>query len=79
MAVVVHLGQRRSAEVIKALEQLLALAKRGQAFGLVYVIKVAHRQHRAGVVGDYSEYPEEALSATFRLERHLTSWAPPFD
>jgi hypothetical protein len=47
------------------------LAEDGIATGLAFVVKVGPREHRAATVGDYKRRPEEAMSATFRLERML--------
>lgn len=63
-------------EVIKG---LLELAEDGAAQGLSFVVKLGNGDHRAGVAGDYRRRPEEALSATFRMERHLMKGHPPFE
>lgn len=66
-----RLDEYRSRELVAVLRELTMLAEDGIATGLAFVVKVGQRDHRAGAVGDYKRRPEEALSATFRLERLL--------
>lgn len=68
---VVSLDKYKNRELIGALKDLLELAEKGRAHGLAFVVKLGHRDHRAGVAGDYKRFPEQALSATFQMERHL--------
>lgn len=72
----VYLSRYKNREVVKVLEEMLALARAGELSGLAYVIKTAPAEHSAGAAGDYRRHPEQALSATFALERHLAEWRP---
>lgn len=53
------------------LEGLASDAKAGKISGLAFVVKYGQREHRAGAAGDYRHDPEQALSATARMKRHL--------
>ena len=75
----VNLGEYRSRKVVAALNDLLALAHGGHLHGLAFVAKLGPGDHRAGAIGDYQHHPEEALSATFRMERYLMRDQPPFE
>lgn len=68
---VVNLGKYRSREVVAALEELLEWARAGDIRGLAYVINVTPGDSRAGTAGVYRKHPEQALQATFQLERML--------
>lgn len=74
----VNLKEYRNRELVAVLKGLLELAEDGTAQGLSFVVKLGKSEHRAGVAGDYRRRPEEALSATFRMERHLMRGQPPF-
>jgi hypothetical protein len=67
----VSLDEYKNRAVVAALKELLKLAERGDCQGVVFVAKMGARDHRAGLAGDYQRCPEEALSATFQMERHL--------
>lgn len=67
----VDLAAYRSRGVVAVLKELLELAEHGDVQGLAFVAKFGHREHHAGVVGDYKRSPEEAMTAVFRMERHL--------
>jgi hypothetical protein len=51
--------------------ELLELADDGDLQGLTFVAKLGRQDHRAGVVGDYEESPEEAVFATLRMKQQL--------
>lgn len=68
---VVSLSQYRSRELVAALKDLLELAERGQVRGLAFVAKIGRHGHRAGLTGDYSRNPDEALLAAVRLKEKL--------
>lgn len=72
----VDLTRYRSQEVVDVLEELLSMARTGELSGLAYVIKTAPSTHSAGAAGDYRRFPEQALKATFALERRLAEWPP---
>lgn len=73
----VNLDEYRHRDVIEVAKKLLESAERGEIRGLVFVVSVAPGDNRAGVAGEYKRRPEEALKATFKLERLL--WrAEPF-
>lgn len=76
---VVRITQRQSKEVVAVLEELLELARAGDVHGVAFVVKRGPRDHWAGAAGDYRRFPEEALSATFLMERALMSGRPPYD
>jgi hypothetical protein len=69
----VNLSAHKNREVAAVLRELLEHAENGELQGFAFVAKMGHRDHRAGLTGDYRRHPEEALSATFLLERHLMS------
>lgn len=60
------------------LKELLQLAESNSVQGLAFVVKLGQGDHRAGMAGDYRRSPEEAMAATFRLERHLMQGQAPF-
>lgn len=64
--------------MVAALKDLITLAEAGGVLGLAFVAKFGPDDHRAGIVGDYRRSPEEAMSATFRLERALRGDRPDF-
>ena len=72
----VKLDEYRNRDVIEAARRLLESAERGEIRGLVFVVKVAPGDNRAGVAGEYKRYPEKALQATFQLERLLARTEP---
>jgi hypothetical protein len=76
---VVRLAQYRNRKVAAVLRELLDLAEAGHLHGIAFVGKFGRNDHRAGVAGDYKDRPDEAMSATFRLERHLMKGQPPFE
>lgn len=76
---VVSLNKHKNRELVAVLEEMLELARAGNLHGLAFVTKFGHGDHRAGAVGDYRRFPEEALSATFLLERHLMAGRAPYD
>jgi hypothetical protein len=71
VVVVVSLNARRNQEVENALKALLEDAEDGKILGFTFVAKYGPHQHHAGTAGCYRLDPEQALSATFRMERHL--------
>lgn len=73
---VISLAKYRSRDVVETLEGLLAAARDGEVRGLVFVVKVAPGDNRAGVAGTYKKRPAEALQATFQLERMLAESSP---
>lgn len=75
----VELGEYKSRKIVAALNELVALAASGNLRGLAFIAKLGPGDHRAGVIGDYQASPEEALSATFRMERHLMKGQAPFE
>jgi hypothetical protein len=75
----VSLTEYKNRELVAVLRELLELAEGGAAHGLAFVVKLGRGDHRAGMAGDYKRRPEEALSATFLLERHLMKGQTPFD
>jgi hypothetical protein len=72
----INLEQYRAKEVVEALSALLAAAEAGEIQGLAYIVKVGSDDHRAGTAGTYRRQPEQALRATFALERHLCNTGP---
>lgn len=68
---VVHLVKHKNRALVDGLRELLELAESGNITGLVFVVKFGQKDHRAGTLGDYRSHPDEALSATFQLERKL--------
>lgn len=76
---VVQMSAYRNRELVAVLRELLAMAEADQAHGLAFVVKLGERSHHAGTAGDYTRYPEQAMAATFRLERHLMQGRAPFD
>lgn len=52
------------------------MAEEGEVQGLAFVIKLGPHDHQAGLAGDYRSSPEEAMSATFLMERKLMKDAP---
>lgn len=68
---VVSLSRFRNKELVAILRELTELAERGQITAHAFVVKFGPNDHRAGVSGDYKRNPEEALTATFRMERRL--------
>jgi hypothetical protein len=75
---VVKLARYRNRELVEVCRELLRMAEEGEASGLAFVVKVG-RDHQAGMTGEYSKHPEEALSAVFRMERHLMQGHPPYE
>lgn len=75
---VVRLAAYRSRGVVAVLKDLLKLAEVGDVQGLTFVAKFGPGDHRAGIAGDYRRSPEEAMSATFKLERALRQDMPEF-
>lgn len=67
----IDLEKYRSQHVTSELKELLKLAEAGKLQGLAFVVKFGPDDHRAGMAGDYQRRPEQALRATFLLERHL--------
>lgn len=76
---VVSLEQFRNQKLVAVLRELLELAEEGEIQGLVFVAKFGAGDHRAGAAGDYKRKPEEALSATFTMERYLMRGQAPFE
>jgi hypothetical protein len=76
---IVHLGKYRNRDLVAVVRALLDLAEEGTATGLAFVVKLGQADHRGGMAGDYRRHPDEALSATFRLERLLMQEQAPFD
>jgi hypothetical protein len=76
---IVNLGKYRNRDLLAVLDALRDLANEGTATGLAFVVKLGQGDHRAGMAGDYRRKPDEALSATFRLERLLMQEQAPFD
>lgn len=72
----INLDQHRRKEVVATLESLLAAAKAGELVGLVYVAQLPQDEHCAGTSGTYRRFPEQALRATFALERALCRTGP---
>lgn len=70
---VVPLQARRNRKVVGVAKELLQLAETGCLHGLTFVAKLGPRDHRAGVVGDYRQRPEEAIIAVLRLKQKLLS------
>lgn len=68
---VVQLQRRRNSEVVAVARELLQLAEDGSLQGLTFVVKLGRRDHRAGLVGDYQENPEEAAYAALQMKRRL--------
>ncbi len=73
---VVSLQRHRSRELVAVCRELLQLAEAGDLRALCFVAKFGQHDHRAGLSGDYKRNPSEALSATFMMERFLTSELP---
>lgn len=73
----VQLAEFRNRELVAVLKELLLLAESNHALGLAFVVKLGPGIHHAGVTGDYLRFPEEAMAATFRLERQLMSGHEP--
>ncbi len=76
MGNVVHLSEYRPTDVESVLEELLESARRGEILGLAFIAKRGPRIHDAGLAGCYRLDPEQALAATFRMERHLMGGPP---
>lgn len=62
---------RQNAQVVAAVRELLELAEAGSLQGLTFIAKLGRRDHRAGLLGDYRESPQEALIAAIRLKEQL--------
>lgn len=68
---VVHLAEFKNRELVAVCRELLQLAEKGEAQGLVFVVKLGRKAHRPGLCGDYSRNPAEALAAATRLKQRL--------
>lgn len=75
----VRMAEYKNRELVSVLKELLSLAEGGSAHGLAFVVKLRKGVHRAGAAGDYRRFPEEALSATFRMERYLMKGQAPYE
>lgn len=73
---VVRLAEYRNRELVEVIKGLLQMAEDGDAQGLVFVVKIGRGNHRPGVAGDYRRFPDEALPATLRMQRHLMKRQP---
>lgn len=51
--------------------EMLELAESGTLQGLAFVAKLGPRDHRAGIVGAYTERPEEAVYAAAKMKKEL--------
>jgi hypothetical protein len=68
---VVSLQKHRNKKVVAVTRELLELAECGTLQGLSFVAKLGPRDHRAGIVGAYTERPEEAVYAAVRMKKQL--------
>lgn len=67
----VSLAEYKNREVVAVLRDLLAMAEKGQAQGLAFVVKMGRAVHRGGLAGDYMRNPDEAVSAAVRLKQQV--------
>lgn len=75
---VVNLSEFKNREVVAVCRELLRMAEEGEATALAFVVKTGPRTHQAGMIGDYVRSPAEAMSAVFKMERHLSQDREPF-
>jgi hypothetical protein len=68
---VVQMAQYRNRRVVAVARELLELAEAGGLHGQIFVAKLGPRDHRAGIVGDYEEHPEQAVFAAGRLNQRV--------
>lgn len=68
---VVQLARYRNRKVVAVARELLQMAEEGDLRGLSFVAKLGPRDHRAGVVGEYRDRPEEAVFAALRMKQAL--------
>ena len=73
---VVELRRCRNRRVVAVAKELLQLAEDGDIDGLVFVVKLGPRDHRAGIVGEYQKHPEEAVFAALRMKNLLLEEEP---
>lgn len=72
---VTKITEYRTRDTVKALEELLEMAKAGKLTGLVFACKYGPWDHGIGVVGDYYKDPIPALAIAGRLFRALNKFA----
>lgn len=68
---IVPLAPYRNRKVVAVARELLQLAELGDLRGLSFVAKLGPKDHRAGVVGEYQDRPEEAIVAALRMKQRL--------
>jgi len=68
MAVVVRIVEYRNRDTVKALEDMLARAKRGEIRGLCFAYKIDDRNHGIGLTGEYITDPTDVLAVVSRIE-----------
>lgn len=70
---IVNLRAALNAELVAALEDLLALAQSGDLHGLAFVAKIRNEPALVGLAGDYRRRRTEGFVAAKQLEQAVTT------
>ncbi len=65
---VASIFERRNAEMVAGLTDLLKRAQAGTLRGLAFTAKLGSSKHHVGFLGDYYSDPEQALAGASRMQ-----------